>query len=65
MKKAFGKLYIYFLEQSKAGKERGPGINTMKYFKQFHENIETLEYDKMSGGSGAAMRTPCIGLIFY
>jgi ADP-ribosylglycohydrolase len=43
------------------------GLNTEKYILKFSNEVDgrTLPYDIYSGGSGASMRTSCIGLAFY
>jgi ADP-ribosylglycohydrolase len=46
------------------------GITTINYLKLFKDNIKgkdgrTMPYDKMSGGSGCAMRTICIGMAYF
>ena len=46
------------------------GITTIDYIKLFNDDINgkdgrIMPYDKMSGGSGCAMRTLCIGMAFF
>jgi ADP-ribosylarginine hydrolase len=57
----------YFKHIYKGEYERHPGITTMKYIKYFEKNKDgrNMPYDKYSGGSGASMRTSCIGLMYY
>lgn len=43
---------------------RAPGKTTLKYINMLEKGITAFNYDVKSGGSGSAMRTPCIGLVF-
>ena len=67
-----GKLFVkYFLKAltifEKEGKERAPGISTMKALRRLKDGGEWSDnvYNFYSGGSGASMRSLCIGLAFY
>ena len=46
---------------------RYPGINTQKNVKLLLDGTDwkSIPYDNNAGGSGASMRTLCLGLIFY
>ncbi len=59
--------YIEGYKQLLKEPDRYPGIATMKYLKMLNEGGKWDEtpYDYNAGGSGAAMRTSCIGLAFY
>lgn len=45
---------------------RYTGLTTHKYIEMLKngEDYKTFKFDKKAGGSGAAMRTPCIGLYY-
>lgn len=53
-------------DDEEKGIERAPGETTNKYIEKFEGGHDgrNLPYDKLSGGNGAAMRCPCIGLAF-
>lgn len=46
---------------------RHPGVTTNKYIRQFEKGHDgrDLPYDDRAGGNGAAMRTNCLGLVYY
>lgn len=46
------------------GKKRAPGIQLMKSIDNLKKG-RPIEYDLYAGGSGASMRSSCIGLAFY
>jgi len=48
-------------------KDRYPGDNTYKYINKLKSGLEwdKVPYDNYAGGSGAAMRTSCLGLVYH
>jgi ADP-ribosylarginine hydrolase len=60
------KKYNIMLEMIRKNSNRFYGINTEKYILKFSDTVDgrSLPYDLYSGGSGASMRTSCIGLAF-
>lgn len=61
--KQFIKIYDTEFKDSKI---RNPGIATLKSFELLKTGVKwkNIAYDKYAGGSGAAMRTLCIGIMF-
>lgn len=56
-----------YIECMKNMANRLPGIKTVENLSLLNKGLEwyKLPYDYMAGGSGASMRTSCIGLAFY
>ena len=67
IEKIIYKLIRNFEKEFKDMDGRYPGINTKKTVKMLLDGTKwkTIPYDDNAGGSGASMRTLCIGLIFY
>jgi len=65
LKKNFLDAYEQFLKEGL--KWRYPGISTMDALKLFKDGAEwsDIPYNVYSGGSGASMRSLCIGLAYY
>lgn len=59
--------YIEAFKQLKEEKNRYPGVALMKYLKELSDGTEwdAIPYDFKAGGSGASMRTSCIGLAYH
>lgn len=61
---------VQFIKDKQRNIDRYPGVSTMNALKFFHINKDENNWDKIpynfySGGSGAAMRSLCIGLAYY
>ena len=56
-----------YIASFKNMKNRFPGFTTDKYITELKSGMkwDEVPYDENSGGSGAAMRNSCIGLIYY
>lgn len=65
IKENYIEAYDQFIKEGE--KKRFPGIATMKYLKQIKEgrSWEETPYDYLAGGSGASMKSLCIGLAFH
>lgn len=61
------KNYVVAYEFMKTGAKRFPGSALMKYLEKLSKGMKCYEtpYDDQAGGSGASIRTPCVGLVFY
>ena len=61
--------YIKALEQfnNEGHSYRQPGTATIKYLNRLNDGAEwnTTPYDEIAGGAGAAMRSLCVGLVYY
>ena len=59
--------YNKIIDDDDKGHERMPGVTTNKYIQKFQKGFDgrNSPYDKASGGNGAAMRCPCIGLAYH
>lgn len=61
------KNYVVAYEFMKSGPKRYPGKALVKYLEKLSSGMKCHEtpYDDFAGGSGASIRTPCIGLVYH